>query len=132
VPRHNHGKWLAEGGYEAISRKVFPRATNIDAFALEYDSPRAGTFEALADVPDDKTVILGLVSTRSERLESADVLAARVDEAARHFPREQLAVSTQCGFASEQSGNPISAEVQAAKLALVAEVAHGAFAGAPT
>jgi 5-methyltetrahydropteroyltriglutamate--homocysteine methyltransferase len=60
------------------------------------------------------------------------VLTARVDEAARHFPREQLAVSTQCGFASEQSGNPISAEVQAAKLALVAEVAHGAFAGAPT
>jgi 5-methyltetrahydropteroyltriglutamate--homocysteine methyltransferase len=128
---NNRGKWLAEGGYEAISRKVFPRATNIDAFALEYDSPRAGTFEALADVPQDKTVILGVVSTKSERLETPDALAARIDEAARHFSREQLAVSTQCGFASEQGGNPISAEVQVAKLALVAEVAHGAFARVP-
>jgi len=127
---NNRGMWLAEGGYEAISRKVFPRATNIDAFALEYDSPRAGTFEALADVPDDKSVILGLVSTKSEQLEDAHELAARVDEAARYFPRDQLAVSTQCGFASEQSGNPISPDVQAAKLALVAEVAHGALAGA--
>jgi len=127
---NNHGRWLAEGGYEAISRKVFPRATNVDAFALEYDSPRAGTFDALADVPDDKRVILGLVSTKSEQLEDASALAARIDEAARHFPREQLAVSTQCGFASEQSGNPITPDVQAAKLRLVAGVAHSAWAQA--
>jgi 5-methyltetrahydropteroyltriglutamate--homocysteine methyltransferase len=127
---NNHGRWLAEGGYEAISRRVFPRATNIDTFALEYDSPRAGTFEALADVPDDKTVILGLVSTKSEQLEDPDLLAARIDDAARHFPREQLALSTQCGFASEQSGNPISPDVQEAKLRLVADVAHRAWATA--
>jgi 5-methyltetrahydropteroyltriglutamate--homocysteine methyltransferase len=127
---NNHGRWLAEGGYEAISRRIFPRATNIDAFALEYDSPRAGSFEALADVPDDKTVILGLVSTKSERLEDPDALAARIDEAAQHFPREQLAISTQCGFASEQSGNPISPDVQEAKLRLVADVAHRAWAPA--
>jgi len=125
---NNHGKWLAAGGYEAISRRVFPRAERFAAFALEYDSPRAGSFEALADVPDDKTVILGLVSTKSERLESVEDLVARVDDAARHFPREQLAVSTQCGFASEQSGNPIDPDMQAAKLALVAQVAHTALA----
>jgi 5-methyltetrahydropteroyltriglutamate--homocysteine methyltransferase len=128
---NNHGRWLAEGGYEAISRRVFPRAPNIDAFALEYDSPRAGTFDALADVPDDRTVILGLVSTKSERLEDPDVLAARVEEAACHFPRERLALSTQCGFASEQSGNPISPGVQEAKLRLVADVAHRVWAAAP-
>ena len=120
---NNHGKWLAEGGYEAVSRKVFPRATNIDAFALEYDSPRAGSFEALRDVPDDRRVILGLVSTKQDVVEDKSVLAARVAEAARYFPREQLAISTQCGFASEQSGNPISESTQKAKLALVSEMA---------
>lgn len=119
---NNQGKWLAEGGYEAVSRKVFPRATNIDAFALEYDSPRAGSFEALRDVPDDRRVILGLISTKHDVLEDTATMVARVEQAARHFPREQLAVSTQCGFASEQSGNPISEATQAAKLALVGEL----------
>jgi len=119
---NNQGKWLAEGGYEAVSRKVFPRARNIDAFALEYDSPRAGSFEALRDVPDDRRVILGLISTKNDVVEDKATAVARVAEAARHFPRDQLAVSTQCGFASEQSGNPISEATQAAKLALVAEL----------
>ena len=121
---NNRGKWLAEGGYGAISRKVFSRAHNFDGFALEYDSPRAGTFEALRDVPHDKTVILGLVSTKSGRVESREEIVARIDDAARHFPRERLALSTQCGFASEQTGNPITAEAQAEKLTLVAEIAH--------
>lgn len=121
---NNHGRWLAEGGYEAISRRVFARATNIAAFALEYDSPRAGTFEALAEVPSDKEIILGLVSTKSPRLETSDELTARVAEAGRYFPREQMAISTQCGFASEQSGNPIDAATQESKLRLVAEVAR--------
>jgi 5-methyltetrahydropteroyltriglutamate--homocysteine methyltransferase len=120
---NNHGKWLAEGGYDAVSRKVFPRATNINAFALEYDSPRAGSFEALRDVPDDRRVILGLVSTKNDVVEDRGAMAARIDEAARHFPRAQLAVSTQCGFASEQSGNPLSETTQKAKLALVADLA---------
>jgi 5-methyltetrahydropteroyltriglutamate--homocysteine methyltransferase len=127
---NNHGRWLAEGGYDAIARRVFPRARNIDVFALEYDSPRAGTFAPLADVPDDKTVVLGLVSTKSERLEDAEKLTRRIGDAARHFPREQLAISTQCGFASEQSGNPISPDIQEAKLRLVADVAHRAWAEA--
>jgi 5-methyltetrahydropteroyltriglutamate--homocysteine methyltransferase len=122
---NNRGKWLAEGGYGAISRKVFSRADNFDGFALEYDSPRAGTFEPLHDVPNDRTVILGLVSTKSARIEPREEIVARIDEAGRYFPREQLALSTQCGFASEQSGNPVTPEVQAEKLALVAEIAHG-------
>lgn len=121
---NNRGKWLAEGGYGAISRKVFGRASNFDGFALEYDSPRAGTFEPLRDVPDDKIVILGLVSTKSNRVEQREEIVARIDEAARYFPREQLALSTQCGFASEQSGNPITPEAQAEKLTLVVEVAR--------
>lgn len=121
---NNRGRWLAEGGYESISRAVFARATNFDGFALEYDSPRAGSLEVLRDVPDDKTVVLGLVSTKSDELESPAQISARLDEAALYFPREQLALSTQCGFASEDSGNPVTFEHQRAKLELVANVAH--------
>ncbi|HEX3803386.1 MAG TPA: cobalamin-independent methionine synthase II family protein [Solirubrobacteraceae bacterium] len=121
---NNHGRWLAEGGYDAISRKVFGRATNFNGFALEYDSPRAGGFEALAEMPDDKRVILGLISTKVGTSPPLEELRGRIDQAARHFPREQLAISTQCGFASEQSGNPITAAEQTQKLRLVAELAH--------
>jgi 5-methyltetrahydropteroyltriglutamate--homocysteine methyltransferase len=121
---NNRGRWLAEGGYESISRQVFQRATRFDGFALEYDSPRAGSLEVLRDVPDDKTVILGLVSTKTDEVEAREAVAARLDEAAGYFPREQLALSTQCGFASEDAGNPVTPEHQRAKLELVAEVAH--------
>ena len=121
---NNQGRWLAEGGYEAISKAVFGRARHVDAFALEYDSPRAGSLEVLRDVPDDKRVILGLVSTKHDAVESFEEIRDRLEEAARHFPREQLALSTQCGFASEDHGNPVTPEHQRAKLELVAEVAH--------
>ncbi len=121
---NNHGRWLAEGGYDSIARKVFRRATNFDGFALEYDSPRAGGFEALSEIPDDKRVTLGLISTKVGENPSLAELASRIDEAARYFPRSQLAISTQCGFASEQSGNPITPQQQAQKLRLVAQVAQ--------
>jgi 5-methyltetrahydropteroyltriglutamate--homocysteine methyltransferase len=121
---NNQGRWLAEGGYEAISKAVFGRARHVDAFALEYDSPRAGSLEVLRDVPDDKRVVLGLISTKTDRVESFAEIRDRLEEAARHFPREQLALSTQCGFASEDQGNPVTPEHQRAKLELVAEVAH--------
>jgi methionine synthase II (cobalamin-independent) len=121
---NNRGRWLAEGGYESISRQVFQRADNFDGFALEYDSPRAGSLEVLRDVPDDKTVILGLVSTKTDEVEAREQIAARLEEAAGFFPREQLALSTQCGFASEDAGNPVTPEHQRAKLRLVADVAH--------
>ena len=123
------GRWMSEGGYEAISSQVFRRATNYDTFLLEYDDHRSGSFEPLRDVPDDKVVALGLVSTKRAEIEPADELLARIDEAARHFPREQLSLCTQCGFASAWEGNPVDAGVQERKLALVAEVARRAWPG---
>jgi 5-methyltetrahydropteroyltriglutamate--homocysteine methyltransferase len=121
---NNAGHWMAAGGYETISKQVFPRAASYDILLLEYDSRRAGGFEPLADIPRDKIVVLGLVSTKTGALERADALAGQVEEAARFFPRDQLALSTQCGFASVAAGNPIAFDTQRAKLKLVAETAH--------
>jgi 5-methyltetrahydropteroyltriglutamate--homocysteine methyltransferase len=121
---NNAGHWMSKGGYEAISKQVFRRATRYHTFLLEYDDSRSGSFEALADIPRDKTVVLGLVSTKANALESAEHLTARIDEAGKYFPREQLAVSPQCGFASIMAGNPINEAAQKTKLGLVAEVAH--------
>ncbi|HEY2525247.1 MAG TPA: cobalamin-independent methionine synthase II family protein [Candidatus Binataceae bacterium] len=121
---NNAGHWLSAGGYEAISKEVFARLARYDIFLLEYDTPRAGSFEPLADLPRDKRVVLGLVSTKSDELEPSGALIARIDEAARFFPREQMALSTQCGFASVMAGNPIAAATQEKKLRLVAETAR--------
>jgi 5-methyltetrahydropteroyltriglutamate--homocysteine methyltransferase len=115
--------WISTGTYEAISKQLFQRAANYDVFLLEYDDERSGSFSALSDVPDDKVVVLGLVSTKFGRMESPDELAARIGEASRFFPREQLALSTQCGFASAGPGNAISEDDQENKLRLVGEVA---------
>lgn len=118
------GKWIASGGYEMLAETVFQRATNIDVFLLEYDDPRSGSFEPLAKIPEDKNVVLGLVSSKRPELESMDSLVKRVDEAARYFPKDQMAISTQCGFASVVIGaNPIDEKVQEAKLKLVGDVA---------
>jgi 5-methyltetrahydropteroyltriglutamate--homocysteine methyltransferase len=126
---NNAGHWLSTGGYEAISKEVFARATRYEIFLLEYDSPRAGSFEPLTDVPQDKCVVLGLVSTKSDDLETPAVLIARIGEAARYFPRAQMALSTQCGFASVLAGNPIAEATQEKKLRLVADVAHRVWSG---
>ena len=115
--------WISTGTYETISKQLFQRATNYDTFLLEYDDERSGSFTALGDVPDDKTVVLGLVSTKFDRMEPADQLAARISEASGFFPLEQLALSTQCGFASAGPGNQISEDAQENKLRLVGEVA---------
>jgi 5-methyltetrahydropteroyltriglutamate--homocysteine methyltransferase len=115
---------MAEGGYEAISKQVFTRARRYGIFLLEYDDWRSGSFEPLSDVPDDKTLVLGLISTKTDALEPAEGVAARVEEAARYFPRDQMALSTQCGFASVLAGNPIQDATQPAKLKLVADLAH--------
>jgi 5-methyltetrahydropteroyltriglutamate--homocysteine methyltransferase len=121
---NNQGLWRSAGGYEAISKEFFRRATAFDRFLLEYDDERSGGFEPLGDVPDDKVVVLGLVTTKRPDLERADELVARIEEASRHFPKEQLAVSPQCGFASDLAGNPLSEADERAKLALVSEVAR--------
>jgi 5-methyltetrahydropteroyltriglutamate--homocysteine methyltransferase len=126
--RGNHqSQWIAEGGYERASTELFPRATNFDAFMLEYDDARSGGFEPLKSLPDDKTVVLGLVSTKRDAVEDVATITSRIDEAAKYVSRDQLALSTQCGFASSFEGNRISERTQAAKLKLIADVAHDAW-----
>lgn len=120
------GHWFGQGAYEAISH-YFKRATNYHHLLLEYDDVRSGTFEALRDVPRSLNVVLGLVSTKTNAVEAAEDLVKRIDDAGRFFPRDQMALSTQCGFASVSEGNPVSEEVQEAKLRLVAEVAHSVW-----
>ncbi len=124
---NNAGRFLASGGYEAVSARAFPRLDAYDYFMLEHDDDRSGGFEPLRDIPSNAVVVLGLVSTKNPALESDDVVRARIDEAARFFPRDQLALSTQCGFASTSEGNPLSEAEQADKLRLVARVAHSCW-----
>jgi 5-methyltetrahydropteroyltriglutamate--homocysteine methyltransferase len=124
---NNAGKWMSEGGYDEISQAVFTGARGYDVFLLEYDDHRSGDFVPLRDVPDDKIVSLGLVTTKHDELETPEALLARIDAAAEHFPREQLSLCTQCGFASVLAGNPIAAQTQERKLRLVAEVAGRAW-----
>lgn len=118
--------WIAEGGYEALATRVFDRARGFDAFLLEYDDERSGSFAPLEALPDDKTAVLGLVSTKWTELEGVERLCARVAEAARHHPLRALALSTQCGFASASetaAERRITSETQDAKLRLVSAVA---------
>lgn len=120
-------QWISAGGYESLSEHLFPRVTNYQRLLLEYENPRSGSFEPLKGMPDDKVVVLGLISSKFDAIESPEVLLARIDEAANFYPRDQLAVSTQCGFSSAGPGNAISEDAQARKLHLVAEVAHRAW-----
>ena len=106
-----------------MAEKLFNRL-DIDFFFLEYDSPRAGDFSPLRFVPKDKQIVLGLISTKMNFLENKSALEWRIEEASRYVPLERLAVSPQCGFASTELGNPISAEMQEAKLRLVVELAQ--------
>ena len=91
---------------------------------LEYDDDRAGTFAALKDIPEDKFIVLGLITTKTGQLERMDDLRQRVTTASKYFPLAQLGVSTQCGFASSVLGNPISSDEQKQKLELVVRTAR--------
>jgi len=117
------GQWMAAGGYAPVADALFGRA-DVDAFFLEFDSERAGDFGPLAAVPREKTVVLGLVSTKTAATPSADDLVRRVEAAARILPLDRLAVSPQCGFASSVGGNPVTVDDEREKLSLVAEVAR--------
>ena len=119
---NNQSKFYASGDYEPISR-IFSR-TLFQRFLLEYDDARSGGFEPLRHVPEDRFVVLGLVTTKKPQLESADELRRRIEEAAHYIPLERLALSPQCGFASTMEGNRISPEDQRHKLELVASVAR--------
>jgi 5-methyltetrahydropteroyltriglutamate--homocysteine methyltransferase len=124
ICRGNHkSMFYASGGYDRIAAQVFTRA-RFDRFLLEYDDERSGSFEPLRHVPDDRVVVLGLVSSKTPRLESGDELRARITEAARIVPLDRLALSPQCGFASTHEGNRLSQEDQRHKLELVAETAR--------
>jgi 5-methyltetrahydropteroyltriglutamate--homocysteine methyltransferase len=119
---NNQSMFYASGGYEPIAR-VFSRS-RFQRFLLEYDDERAGGFEPLRGVPGDRTVVLGLVTTKKPRLESVDELRRRIDEAAKYVPLERLALSPQCGFASTLAGNRVTPDDQREKLRRVAETAR--------
>jgi 5-methyltetrahydropteroyltriglutamate--homocysteine methyltransferase len=116
------GRWHAEGSYDEVADRLF-NALDIPFYFLEYDTPRAGTFAPLRLVPPDKTVVLGIVSTKTPAMESKDALKKRIEEAGRELDLDRLAISPQCGFASVDTGNPITPEAQENKLRLVVELA---------
>jgi 5-methyltetrahydropteroyltriglutamate--homocysteine methyltransferase len=115
--------WHREGSYDAIAERLFNELP-YQRFLLEYDSPRAGGFEPLRFVPKDKVVVLGVISTKVPELEPLDELARRIDQAARYVPLERLAVSPQCGFGSDVSGNLVNEDDQKRKLERVVELAR--------
>ena len=120
------GHWMAEGSYDAVAEQLFGE-TDVDAFFLEYESERAGGFAPLRHVPKDKTVILGLISSKRPELEPLDLLRRRIDEAARYIAFDHLGVSPQCGFASSVGGNPLSLDDERRKLARVVELADAVW-----
>ena len=123
------GHWAAEGGYEPVAERVF-NEVKVDAFFLEYDTPRAGTFEALRFFPQDKALVLGLVSTKTPELESEAILRKRIEEASRYVALERLCLSPQCGFSSNYLGNPVTIDDQRRKLELVAGTARAVWGDA--
>jgi methionine synthase II (cobalamin-independent) len=118
--------WGAEGSYEPVAEKAFG-SLKMDRYLLEFDSERAGGFEPLRFVPRGKTVVLGLITTKEPEIESEDELLRRIEQASKYVPAENLAVSTQCGFASAASGNLITWDDMQRKLELVARIAARAW-----
>lgn len=125
---NSEGRFLAAGHYDVIASRTFPRLGGYDVLLLEYDDERSGGFEPLSYTLDHQIVVLGLVSSKNARLESAEEVTARIIAAAGHVPLERLALSCQCGFASTAGGNKITPELQLAKLQLVGTVAHRMWA----
>ena len=115
-------RWLVEGGYDWLAERLFARV-NAERLMLEYDDARSGSFEPLGAVPEGKTAVLGLVTTKSGRRETVDELAARIEEASAFCPLERLALSPQCGFATSVLGNDLTVEDERAKLETIAKTA---------
>ena len=122
---NNQSKFYASGDYEPIAR-IFER-TRFDRFLLEYDDERSGGFEPLQHVPEDRVVVIGLVTSKKPALEPEEELKQRIAEASRYIPLERLALSPQCGFASTMEGNRLSIEDERRKLELVGRVAHAVW-----
>lgn len=119
-------RWLVAGGYDWLAERLFPRiaATRL---MLEYDDERSGSFDALRAVPEDKVVVLGLVTTKSGRAETVEELTRRIEDAARFVPLERLALSPQCGFATSIVGNSLSIEDERRKLSTIAATARSVW-----
>jgi 5-methyltetrahydropteroyltriglutamate--homocysteine methyltransferase len=115
--------FVASGGYEPVAEILF-NSINVHGYFMEYDSERAGSFAPLRLVPKGKTVVLGLVTSKSGRLESKDDIKRRIEQAAKFLPLEQLCLSPQCGFASTEEGNILAEDEQWAKLRMIVEVAE--------
>lgn len=124
-----HSTYAFEGGYDPIAPYLFADE-NVNAFYLEFDTPRAGGFEPLAHVAEGKYVVLGLVTSKQPGLEDEDLLVQRINEAAKYVPLDHLCLSPQCGFASCECGNKLTEEEQWAKVALVKRVAERVWADA--
>ncbi len=120
---------MAEGGYEFVADALFNKF-DVDAYFLEYDDERSGGFSPLRFCPKDKTVVLGLVTTKRPDNETKDQLKRRIEEAAKYLPLENLCLSPQCGFASVAKGNPITLDDQRRKLALIVEIAQEVWGSA--
>jgi len=114
--------FVASGGYEPVAETMF-NGINVHGYFMEFDSARAGGFEPLRFVPKGKTVVLGLVTSKSGTLESKDELKRRIDEASKYVPLDQLCLSPQCGFASTEEGNVLAEDEQWAKLRMIVELA---------
>jgi 5-methyltetrahydropteroyltriglutamate--homocysteine methyltransferase len=115
--------WHREGSYDDIAERLL-NELKYDRFLFEYDTPRAGGFEPLRFLPKGKIIVLGLVSTKVAELESIDDLKRRIDDAGKHVPLDQIAISPQCGFSSDVVGNLISEDDQKRKLEVVVEAAR--------
>lgn len=118
-----HSTWASQGGYDPIAPILFGKE-NVDAFYLEYDTERAGGFEPLKYVNDNKKVVLGLITSKNPVLENKERIIQRIHEAEKYVPLERLCLSPQCGFASTEEGNKLTEEEQWVKLALVKEIAE--------
>jgi len=123
---NQHSRWLVEGGYELIAKPIF-QGVKAHRLMLEYDDERSGTFDPLKDVPDNKMVVLGLVTTKTPRRETVEFLIQRIQDAARFVPLERLAISPQCGFATSIGGNAITLEDQTRKMSVLAEAAQAVW-----
>ena len=115
--------YFSKGSYDRVAATLFAKE-NVDAFYLEYDDERSGSFEALKSVPESKKVVLGIITSKKPELESLEALEKRVHEAAQYVPLDNLCVSPQCGFASTEEGNALTEDEQWAKIDLVVALAH--------
>ena len=121
--------FVASGGYEPVADILF-NTIKVHGYFMEYDSERAGGFEPLRLLPKGKTVVLGLVTSKTGQLESKDTIKRRIDEAAKFAPLDQLALSPQCGFASTEEGNVLAEDEQWAKLRMIVEIADEVWGNA--